>query len=177
MSDTLLSSFTPEAFQELLQQVGYRAELMTDRPNAPYLRSATGGIPFEVQFVNRLLNGGDGYADITFVVVLGLQSEMPLAAVNDWNNGKRFARLRLIRNMLVLDMDVTVIGGLTPAHLQAQIGLWDQLVQELLPFLRETMVKIAGAGPTPQGKAIVEPPKDTPIAPENAAAAARATKS
>jgi hypothetical protein len=160
MSEPIITSLTPANLHEILQQAGYRAELMTNRPNAPYLRSATGGIPFEVQFVNRMPGDADTYADICFVVVLRLQGEMPLTVVNDWNNSRRFARLRLVQDMAVLDLDLSAVGGLTHGYLRAQIGLWEQLVQGLVPFLRDAFIKIAGANSAPQGAAVVAPPAD-----------------
>lgn len=171
MADSLLLSLTPESLRELMQQAGYRAELMTDRPNVPYLRSATGGVPFEVQFMNRMPSGAEGYADVTFVVVLGVQGDMPLAALNDWNNIKRFGRLRLVQKLLVLDMDVTAVGGVTPLHLRATISIWDQLLQDLQPFLRNALVKIAAANAATQGSAVVEAPTGSPVTPAEPAPA------
>jgi hypothetical protein len=161
MSETIAGSFSPGQLRELLQQCGYRAELMTDRPNVTYLRSATGGVPFEVQFVNRMPNDASAYADVSFVAVLGVQGEIPLALLNDWNNSRRFARLRWVQNLVVLDMDISALGGLTQAHLQAQIGIWDQLVQDMVPYLRNAFIRIAGAAGAPQGTAVIAPPADT----------------
>jgi Putative bacterial sensory transduction regulator len=141
MSETLLSSLTVENLRTLMQSVGYRVDTMTDRPNAPYLRSATGGVPFEVQFVNRMPGAADSFADAAFVIVFRVEGEVPLSLANDWNNMKRFGRLRLIQNMLVLDMDVSAVGGIAPDHLRANIAIWDQLVQDLLPYLRAALSK------------------------------------
>jgi hypothetical protein len=169
VSETILTSFTPAGLRDLLQQAGYRAELMTDRPAAPYLRSAAGGIPFELQLVNHMPGGGEGYADISFAAALLVQGEMKLALVNDWNNSRRFARLRWIRNMAVLDMDVSVLGGMTQAHLQALIAIWDQLLQDIVPFLRNAFARIAAANSTPRGKAAVALPADAAVTEDSAA--------
>jgi hypothetical protein len=42
-----------------------------------------------------------------------------------------------VQNFLVLDMDVVMFGGVTASHLRAQIEIWDRLIQELVPFLRD----------------------------------------
>ena len=57
-------------------------------------------------------------------------------------------------------MDISAVGGLTQTHLRAQIGIWDQLVQDLVPFLRNAFIKIAGATTTPRATAVVAPPAD-----------------
>jgi hypothetical protein len=145
MSEPMLVSLTPEALHPLMQQFGYRTELLTDRPNAPYLRSATGGMPFEVQFLNRATGDSGVYIDMSFVMSLRIQGEVPLEIVNQWNNSKRFARLRLLQNVLLLDMDVIGLGGTTEASFRASVSIWDQLVQELLPFLRTAMAQQAPA--------------------------------
>jgi Putative bacterial sensory transduction regulator len=166
MSESVTISFTPALLRDAMQQVGYRVELVADRPDAPYLRSATGGIPFEVRFINRMPGGGEGYVDVSFIAALRIQSETPLALVNDWNNTRRFGRLRWAQNVAVLDMDVSTLGGLTQANLQAQIAIWDQLLQDVVPFLRDTFARIAASNGTPQGMAAVAPPSDAPASVE-----------
>lgn len=69
--------------------------------------------------------------------MLQVQGEVPAQLVPGWNQSRRFARMWLQGNFLVLEMDVTVAGGVTADHLRAQIGLWDRLLQELLLHLRQ----------------------------------------
>ncbi|HZB92691.1 MAG TPA: YbjN domain-containing protein [Stellaceae bacterium] len=175
MSDALLSSFTPENFRAVLHEAGYRAELMSDRPNGPYLRSATGGVPFEVQFVNKLANS-DGYADVTLAVIVRVEGKLPLAAVNDWNNGRRFGRLRLVGEVVILDMDVSAVGGVTPTHLRTLIGIWDQLAQDATLHLRNTLARLGAQGQG-AGPAVAPLPASGTIPAEGAASPRPAAKS
>lgn len=160
MSDTDIQSLTPDSLRRLLQDAGYRAEALTDPTGVPRLGSATGGMPFEIRFGNRIPGDVEAYADVTFIAALRIQGTLSLDIVNTWNNTKRFTRLHVNQDFLFLDMDVTVLGGVTAAHLRTQIQLWDRLVQELLQYLRSATVNGAA-----QGTAKPEPrPSQAPAA-------------
>jgi Putative bacterial sensory transduction regulator len=152
MSDTPIAKLTLEALRDILQQVGYRVEEVTD-PVAkfPYLRSATGGLAFDIRPGNRLADA-DGFLDVAFTAVLQIQGELPLDLVNRWNATRRFARLQLSQPFLVFCLDVSVAGGVMPNHLRAQIEIWDRLVQELIVYLRDELRQLTatnGAAPAP----------------------------
>ena len=146
MSD-LVHTLTLDSLREILQQTGYRVETVTDPvANIPYLRSATGGLGFDVRPGNRLAgqrldDKNPGFADLAFVAVLQVQGELSLDLVNRWNVGRRFARLQYSPPFLALSMDVSVAGGVGPGHLRAQIEIWDRLVQELIGYLRDELAK------------------------------------
>jgi len=150
---TLIEALTPDALREMLLAAGYRAEDVAGQANdAPILRSATGGLAFEIRFANPLLgtgpNGkGTGFADATFLAAFRVQGELPLSLVNAWNATRRFARLHLSERMLVLTLEINVLGGVAPAHLRAQLEIWDRLVQQLIAYLREEVAKLAAQTP------------------------------
>jgi hypothetical protein len=163
MSDTLIRSLTPERLREIMQQAGYRVELAGDAKSTPVLRSATNGFGFEVRFANRFAGDQTGYADVSFLAGLRVQGKLPLEPINDWNNTRRFARLHLIDDLLLLDMDVSVLGGITPEYLRAQVEIWDRLVQELIPYLREALRRLSAANGADPGIAIAAPQPDQPV--------------
>jgi hypothetical protein len=164
MSDTTILSLTPSSLRQVLQEAGYRAEAFTDPMGVPRLGSATGGLPFEIRFGNRIPGDAEVYADVTFIAALRVQGVLSLDIVNTWNNTKRFARLHLNQDHLFLDMDVTVLGGVSVAHLRTQVQLWDRLVQELLHYLRNAADKIAAANNPGQGSAEAERrPSQAPV--------------
>jgi hypothetical protein len=137
MSDAVIETITAGQLCDLMQQAGYRVEPFDLPDHAPALRSATAGIPFEVRLGTRAPGDGRRCADFTLIAALRVEGELPLDTPNDWNNGKRFSRLHVVQNFLVLDMDVVLFGGVTASHLRAQIEIWDRLIQELVPFLRD----------------------------------------
>jgi hypothetical protein len=163
MSDEILLKLSLDNVREVLQQAGYRVETVTDPVvNIMYLRSATGGLAFDIRPGNRLAGDDQGLADIAFSAVLQVQGELPLEPVNRWNATRRFARLQLSHPFLVLCMDVTAAGGVTSNHLRAQVEIWDRLVQELIAHLREELGKLAAAkGATPIAPAARAPERDS----------------
>jgi hypothetical protein len=158
MSDTLVVKLTLDALRDVLQQTGYRVEEVTDPvANAPYLRSATGGLAFDIRPGNRLVDTPGGFVDVAFTAVLQIQGELPLDLVNRWNASRRFARLQLSRPFLVFTLDVSVSGGVMQNHLRAQIEIWDRLVQELITYLRDELRQMAAANGAAPAAAATSP--------------------
>jgi hypothetical protein len=153
MPDTVITKLTLDGLREALQQAGYRVEAVTDPvANIPYLRSATGGLAFDIRPGSRLAGADGDFVDATFTAVLQVQGELPLDLVNRWNATRRFARLQLSQPFLVFCLDVSVGGGVTSSHLRTHIEIWDRLVQELIAYLREELPKLAPAnGANPAG--------------------------
>jgi Putative bacterial sensory transduction regulator len=141
----IITSLTLESLRDSFQQAGYRVETLTDPvATVQYLRSATAGVAFDIRPGNQLPGDGKNFADVTLVAVLQVVGEVPLDVVNRWNASRRFGRLQLSPSFfLVFCLDVTVMNGVTPAHLRAQIELWDHLLQELVAFLRTALADAA----------------------------------
>jgi hypothetical protein len=150
MSDTPVMKLTLAALRDVLQQSGYRVEEVTDPvANLPYLRSATGGLAFDIRPGNRLADADGSFVDVAFTAVLQIQGNLPLDLINRWNATRRFARLQLSQQFLVFSQDVSVAGGVMPPHLRAQIEIWDRLVQELIAYLRDELRQLASNGAAP----------------------------
>lgn len=144
MSDTVITGVSLDRLRDILRQSGCRVETVTDPvANIAYLRSATGGLSFDVRPGTRFADNGENFVDVALAAVLQVQGELPLDLVNRWNAGRRFARLQLSQSFLVLSLDISMAGGVTPNHLRAQIEIWDQLLQQLIVFLREELPKLA----------------------------------
>lgn len=142
MSDAIIAKFSLDRLHEILQQAGYRVETVTDPvTSARHLRSATGGVMFDIHPGNRHADGND-FVDMALVAAVQVQGDLPLEIVNRWNVTRRFARLQLGESFLVLTQDVSVIGGVTADHLRGQIEIWDHLVQQLVNYLREELPKL-----------------------------------
>jgi hypothetical protein len=173
MSDTPIVDLTLDALRNVLQQVGYRVEQVTDPlSNLAYLRSATGGLAFDIRPGNRLVDAG-GFVDVAFTAVLQVQGELPLDLINRWNATRRFARLQLSQQFLVFSQDVSVAGGVMPNHLRAQIEIWDRLVQELIAYLRDELRQLTAT--TTSATSVAADAKPTPERESATKAAAPAT--
>jgi hypothetical protein len=144
MSEISITRLTLNCLRESLQQAGYRVETATDPvAGLAYLRSATGGLAFDIRPGNQLPDADGSFVDAAFTAVLQVQGELPLDMVNRWNATRRFARLQLSQPFLVFCLDVSVAGGVTPDHLRAQIEIWDRLVQELIAYLRDELRQLS----------------------------------
>lgn len=155
MSDTIqidtinpvIQSLSLETLQDLMQTAGYRVETVKEGDFA-FLRSATNGLAFDVRPGNSAPGASGQYADFAFVALFAVRGTLPLEVLNNWNRSRRFGRLFLDQpvadqTFLVFCMDVTVVGGTTERQVKTQIELWDGLVQQLIPWLREELSKIA----------------------------------
>lgn len=147
----LIHAATPETLRDMAQALGFRAAVVADANGAKSLHSATNGMAFEIRLGNAAPDGEDGSVDLRFVAAIRVEGQLDLALVNDWNNGRRFGRLRLDGEALILDFDVSVAGGVAPAHLAAQFEIWNRLVEALIEFLRAPAKAVDGA---PKGKPV-----------------------
>jgi hypothetical protein len=149
MSGALISALTLDGLRDILQQSGFRVETATDpAASAAYLRSATGGIAFDIRPGNRIAaDDGDNFADVAFIALVQIQGPMQPDLVNGWNVARRFSRLQPNGSLLALSIDVSVAGGVTQDHLRAQVEIWDRLAQELIVYLREQLRNPAPAEP------------------------------
>jgi len=130
----LITSVTPQSLTELLQEAGYRVN-QTEQNGIVQLLSASQGIGFAVRFGNPAAEQG-GYVDFTYSCALRIQGELPEGLAQVWNASRRFARLSVQSEFLLMEMDV-VVAGVGATHLRSQLELWDRLLQEFIVYLRE----------------------------------------
>jgi hypothetical protein len=144
----IVTSMTLDSLRDLYQTAGYRVETLRDG-DLTFLRSATNGLAFDIRPGNGVA-GTDRFADIALVALLAVRGTLPLDLLNRWNRARRFGRLFLEQSpagqeFLVLCSDVSFAGGVTMLQFRAQIDIWDSLIQQLVPWLREELGRIAPA--------------------------------
>ncbi|MDK7587456.1 YbjN domain-containing protein [Alcaligenes nematophilus] len=151
MTDSqIIQSVSADQLQDLLQQMGYRVTVSEQNGNRQLL-SASQGIGFALRMGNPAKEA-DQALDYTLSCALRVQGAMPVGIESAWNIGKRFARLAVQGEFLVLEMDVVVAGGVSESYLRATAELWDRLLQEFLLFLRQYADQ-ARANAQPDGSA------------------------
>lgn len=131
---TLIDSVTTDSLTDLLQGAGYRVN-QTEQNGIVQLLSASQGIGYAVRFGNPGREAGH-YVDFTYSCALRVQGELPAGLAELWNASRRFARLSLQGEFLLMEMDV-VVAGVGETHLRSQLELWDRLLQEFIVYLRE----------------------------------------
>lgn len=131
----LIAHVSPQSLTEVLQAAGYRVN-QTDQNGIVQLLSASQGIGYAVRFGNRAAEQGT-YVDFTFSCALRVQGELPAGLAELWNASRRFARLSVQGEFLVMEMDVVVAAGVSADYLRGNLELWDRLLQEFIVYLRD----------------------------------------
>ena len=133
--NAMIEQVSVKSLTELLQAAGYRVN-ETEQNGIVQLLSASQGIGYAVRFGNPTPSAGE-YLDFTFSCALRVQGELPAGLAELWNASRRFARLSVQGEFLVMEMDVVVAAGVSADHLRSQLELWDRLLQEFIVYLRE----------------------------------------
>ncbi|MGX9379078.1 YbjN domain-containing protein [Pseudomonas sp. JQ36] len=131
----LISHVSPQSLTDVLQAAGYRVN-QSEQNGIVQLLSASQGIGYAVRFGNPAVEQGS-YVDFTFSCALRVQGELPQGVAEQWNATRRFARLSLQGEFLVMEMDVVLAAGVSNDHLRGNLELWDRLLQEFIVYLRD----------------------------------------
>ncbi|MBC8750772.1 MULTISPECIES: YbjN domain-containing protein [Paraburkholderia] len=151
-AEAVIEAVSVEQLGDIFKTAGYRVTA-AEQNGLVQLMSASQGVGFAVRFGNRSAEDGQ-YLDYTLSCALQVQGELPAEIVSGWNRTKRFTRLWVQAQFLVLEMDV-VVGGVTERHLRSTIELWDRLIQEFLLHLRNrpAMAAVEAQGASQSGEA------------------------
>ena len=133
---TLIETVSAESLTTLLQDAGCRVN-RSEQNNVVQLLSASQGVGYAVRFGNHAPGKDDEFLDFTFSCALRIQGDLPAGLDNRWNASRRFARLSVQGEFLVLEKDVVVADGVSHKHLLGSVLLWDRLLQELIVYLRD----------------------------------------
>ncbi|MCU1761415.1 YbjN domain-containing protein [Pseudomonas sp. 14P_8.1_Bac3] len=131
----LIAHVSAQSLTDLLQAAGYRVN-QTEHNGIVQLLSASQGIGYAVRFGNPAAEQGS-YVDFTFSCALRVQGELPAGLAELWNASRRFARLSVQGEFLVMEMDVVVAAGVSADYLRGNLELWDRLLQEFITYLRD----------------------------------------
>lgn len=145
-ANTLIETVSADSLTSLLQDAGCRVN-RTEQNAVIQLLSASQGVGYAVRFGNRAVEEGQ-FLDFTYSCALRIQGELPEGLANLWNASRRYARLSIQGEFLVLENDVIVADGVSLKHLQGSLVLWDRLLQEFIVYLRDYS-RNAAAGQAP----------------------------
>jgi len=143
--ETIIDSLDMDIVSEIMIPTGYRVEPEGDRKDQAFLRPAAGRPAYRISLGGRRPGTESKFADATLSASFLVQGDLPLGTVNQWNSAKRFACLHLEKDVLTLGMDISVQGGVTAWHLLAQIEAWEELLQELIAYLRTETAELNAA--------------------------------
>ncbi|MDX2310641.1 YbjN domain-containing protein [Pseudomonas sp. On1] len=143
---TLIETVSADSLTKLLQDAGCRVN-RTEQNAVVQLLSASQGVGYAVRFGNRALNQDGEFLDFTFSCALRIQGELPAGLAERWNATRRFARLSVQGEFLVMEKDVVVADGVSEKHLLGSLLLWDRLLQEFIVYLRDYSRNVAETAP------------------------------
>lgn len=130
----LLDAVTPEQVSDAIKAAG-GAVTTIEQDGVVRLHSASHGIGFQVLWGNPVTT--TQYTDFTLSCPLHVQGgTLPEAVLSSWHRTKRFARVAQHGDFVVLEMDVVVAGGVSPAYLAFAVRLWMQMMGEFFLHLR-----------------------------------------
>jgi hypothetical protein len=130
----ILDAVTPEQVSDAIKAAG-AAVTTIEQDGAVRLHSASHGIGFQVLWGNPVTTSQ--YTDFTLSCPLHVQGgTLPEAVLASWHRTKRFARVAQHGDFVVLEMDVVVAGGVSPAYLAFAVRLWMQMMGEFFLHLR-----------------------------------------
>ena len=150
----LLRFVTSEQVSEAIKSAGC-AVTAIEQDGAIRLHSASHGIGFQVLWGNA--QAPTQYVDFTLSCPLRVQGgALPEGVLADWHRSKRFARVAQHGDFVVLEMDVIVAGGVSPAHLGLNIQLWTQMMGQFFLFLRNFTPADTSTAPVVEAASVAE---------------------
>lgn len=134
MADGLVTEVTAESVGDILREIGWKSA-STGTKAAPQLVGAVEGVNFNVRFGARALGKG-GWTDFTLSAPFTVDQAVSPVIGAFWNRRNRFARAYRTDAQLFLDMDVTVAGGVSRAHIKYQFAVWSDITRLFVRHLR-----------------------------------------
>lgn len=157
-TSALIHSVTPEQIGEAIKAVGCAVTIL-EQNGLPMVHSASHGVGFQVLWGNTTGEPGK-YIDFTLSTPLRVQEgSLPEGLIAEWHRSKRFARVVQHGEMISLEMDVIVVGGVSPTYLNMMVQLWTQMMGQFFLHLRNfdsarpEAAAAAAAAPAPQAEA------------------------
>ena len=121
---------------DAFREAGLKAKLQLDNQGDPLIESAASGYNFDTYFYGCVET--KGCDSLQFRVTFIKEPENTVELANKWNVGKRFAQMYVAsEGQLVVNFDVTTVGGLNKKNFADVIGTWESVLGELGRFFNE----------------------------------------
>ncbi|MFJ3047933.1 YbjN domain-containing protein [Herbaspirillum chlorophenolicum] len=156
-SDTaeLLYAVTPEQIAEAIKAAGCSVTTL-EHNGVGHLHSASQGVGFQVLWGNAGAAAGQ-FIDFTMSCPLRVQGGvLPQGLIAEWHRNKRFARIVEHGEMISMEMDVLVVGGVSQAYLNMTVQLWTQMMGQFFLHLRNFTAQEPAAAPAAQAAVVEE---------------------
>jgi len=155
----LLVAVTPEQVSEAIKSAGCSVTAL-EHNGVAHLHSASQGVGFQVLWGNAAAQQRQ-FIDFTISCPLRVQGGvLPPGLIAEWHRNKRFARIVEHGEMIALEMDVIVAGGVSKGNLSMTFQLWTQMMGQFFLHLRNFAAQEADAAPAAEAaQAVVAEPR------------------
>ena len=131
----MLFTVTPDQVSEAIKAAGCSVTAL-EHNGIAHLHSASQGVGFQVLWGNAGPAAGE-FLDFTMSCPLRVQGGvLPQGLIAEWHRNKRFARIVEHGEMIALEMDVIVVGGVSKTNLAMTVQLWTQMMGQFFLHLR-----------------------------------------
>ncbi|UIN21421.1 YbjN domain-containing protein [Herbaspirillum frisingense] len=132
---SLIHSVSAQQIGEAIKAAGCAVTIL-EQNGFPMVHSASHGVGFQVLWGNPAGETGQ-YLDFTLSTPLRVQEGvLPEGLIAEWHRSKRFARVVQHGEMISLEMDVIVAGGVSASYLNMVVQLWTQMMGQFFLHLR-----------------------------------------
>lgn len=138
----MIAKATFEDFEAALKARGFRAEIIDWPGGRKAVRSASGGVGFNIVPGNAV---DGGFMDFTYFASFRVEGLPVEEIAANWNRARRFSRAYTRDGFLNFEMDVVIGPGVAQGYLSVTLDLWDRLLNELLAALREQAAELQKA--------------------------------
>lgn len=127
MADILVDGGNAKLIMSIIQDEGYSISMDQEDNGDPLLVGKLDGSEYRVYFYG--CDNPNGCDSIQFSTGYDLRNGMTLESVNEWNRGKRFAKVYLDGDMDPwLEMDINLDSGVTRDNLVDSMDYWRLLM-------------------------------------------------
>lgn len=127
MADVMVDGSNAKLIMTIIQDEGYSISMDQEDNGNPVLVGKLDGSEYRVYFYG--CDSGNGCDSIQFSTGYNLNDGMTLESVNEWNRGKRFAKVYLDDDMDPwMEMDINLDGGVTRRNMQDTMDYWRLLM-------------------------------------------------
>lgn len=140
----IIQKATLADLETALKERGFRAETIDWPGERKAVRSASGGVGFNIVPGNAV---DGGFMDFTYFASFRVEGLPVEDIAANWNRARRFSRAYTRDGFLNFEMDVVIGPGVAPGYLAVTLDLWDRLLNELLAALREQAAQLQQAAP------------------------------
>lgn len=109
---------------EVIQSMGYRAQMDTDGVGDPMIQSSATGSRFVIYFYGCTDN--KDCKAIQFAAGFALEDGIAPELINSWNKDNRYGKAYIdAENDPIIEMDVNLEGGVSTSNMKRQMSLWE----------------------------------------------------